>query len=99
MRACSTACGVFFGSLSPGAPLPEAPPPRGPAAGPLAGGLAPAGTAAHQAAAQAAPISSAVAHSLHVRLRSLGQQPPADIGASLPAGMVPLRPPQLYHAR
>ena len=93
MRACSTACGAFFSSLSPGAPLPPAPAPSQPAALPQAPsdpnqGLTPAAAGAVR---PRAPAHGSEARSMHARLRSYGQQPSADVGASLPPGMVPMQ--------
>ena len=93
MRACSTACGAFFSSLSPGAPLPPAPDPSHQAALPQAlpnpnQGLV--HTVAGAARTQA-PAHGSEARSMHARLRSYGQQPSADVGTSLPPGMVPMQ--------
>ncbi len=96
MRACTTACGAFFGSLSPaGTPAMGVPLANLPAA-------LNARTAAAAGARPSAPPSpkpkgppsgAAAVHLMHARLRSFGQQPSADVGASLPLGMVPM--PQL----
>lgn len=92
MRACSTACGAFFSSLSPGAPLPPAPAPSHPATLPQAAPDPNQGSQPTAGAARAgAPAHGSEARSMHARLRSYGQQPSADVGASLPPGMLPMQ--------
>ncbi len=92
MRACSTACGALFGSLSPDALPRDGAPPRGPHMAPHA--CAPAAAAAPDA--RRAPLlagrldGAAAAQPLHSRLRSFGVQPSADVGAV--QGMVPMLP-------